>query len=162
MKEIAILDRTIKNKIFTIRNVQVMLDSDLAELYGVSTKRLNEQVIRNLERFPENFRFQLTKEECNHLNLQPKIITDYENVIPRERILRSQIATLNNNRGKHRKYIPYVFTEEGVAMLSGVLKSETAVNVSIQIINTFVAMRKIISKNLELFNRLDSIEQKHL
>ena len=115
----------IQSHIYTIRNVQVMLDSDLAELYGVEVKRLNEQVKRNVERFPEEFSFQLTAEENG--------------------VLRSQIATLENRRGKHRKYLPYVFTEQGVAMLSAVLGSETAIRTSIQIINAFVAMRWFIA-----------------
>ena len=94
-----------------IRGQQVMLDRDLATLYGVETKRLNEQVKRNIKRFPEDFMFQLTKDEC----------------------LRSQIATLNKGRGQHLKYMPYVFTENGVAMLSSVLRSDTAIEVNIRI-----------------------------
>ena len=94
-----------------IRGQQVMLDRDLATLYGVETKRLNEQVKRNIKRFPEDFMFQLTKDEC----------------------LRSQIATLNEGRGQHLKYMPYVFTENGVAMLSSVLRSDTAIEVNIRI-----------------------------
>ena len=108
-----------------------MLDRDLAELYGVSTKRLNEQVKRNKERFPERFMVKLTKREFGNL--------------------RSHFATLEKKRGKHRKYLPYAFTEQGVSMLSGVLKSDIAVNVSIQIIDAFVSMRKFISKNSEIF-----------
>ena len=95
----------IESLIKVIRGQQVMLDKDLATLYGVETKRLNEQVKRNIKRFPEDFMFQLTKEEC----------------------LRSQIATLNEGRGQHLKYMPYVFTENGVAMLSSVLRSQTAI-----------------------------------
>jgi len=133
---------TIKNKIFTIRGVQVMLDRDLAELYGVSTKRLNEQVKRNKERFPERFMVKLTKREFGNL--------------------RSHFATLEKKRGKHRKYLPYAFTEQGVSMLSGVLKSDIAVNVSIQIIDAFVSMRKFISKNSEIFFRLDKVERKQI
>lgn len=141
MNEISVInEETIKNKIYTIRGFQVMLDSDLAELYCVESKRLNEQVKRNIDRFPENFRFQLTENEFNNL--------------------RSQFTTLENMRGKHRKYIPYVFTEQGVAMLSAVLKSQTAVQTSIYIINTFVQMRKFISNNAIIFQRLDSLEQK--
>ena len=94
----------IEERIFTIRGKQVMIDKDLALLYGVETKRLNEQVKRNIERFPEDFMFQLTMEEC----------------------LRSQFATLNPAQGRHLKYLPYAFTENGIAMLSSVLRSETA------------------------------------
>ena len=135
-------EESIRNKIFAIRNVQVMLDSDLAVLYNVDIKRLNEQVKRNKERFPKNFMFQLTDTEYNSL--------------------RSQFATLEKGRGIHRKYLPFVFTEQGVAMLSGILRSDTAIKASIHIINAFVAMRKFISKNAELFGRLDSVERKQL
>ena len=102
-----------------IRGQQVMLDRDLATLYGVETKRLNEQVKRNIKRFPEDFMFQLTKDEC----------------------LRSQIATLNEGRGQHLKYMPYVFTENGVAMLSSVLRSDTAIEVNIRIMRAFPNFR---------------------
>lgn len=136
--------KTIESKILTIRNQQVMIDRDLAELYGVETKRLNEQVRRNINRFPENFMFQLTTEETN----------DY--------FSRSQFATLKNKedgRGQNIKYLPYVFTEQGVAMLSAVLKSETAVQMSIQIMNAFVAMRHFLSSNAKIFVEIDSIKQ---
>jgi hypothetical protein len=132
----------IENRIFTIRGVQVMLDSHLAELYMVETGRLNEQVKRNTERFPKEFMFQLTADE-------------YES-------LRSQIAILKNTRGQHRKYLPYVFTEQGVAMLSAVLRSDTAVTVSIQIMQAFVQMRKVLTQNAALFQRLDNVERKQL
>lgn len=105
-----------------IRGQQVMLDRDLATLYGVETKRLNEQVKRNIKRFPEDFMFQLTKDEC----------------------LRSQIATLNEGRGQHLKYMPYVFTENGVAMLSSVLRSDTAIEVNIRIMRAFTSMGKFM------------------
>ena len=101
----------IESLIKVIRGQQVMLDRDLATLYGVEVKRLNEQIKRNIKRFPKDFMFQLTKEEC----------------------LRSQIATLNEGRGQHLKYMPYVFTENGVAMLSSVLRSDTAIEVNIRI-----------------------------
>ncbi len=131
----------IQNKIHTIRGLSIILDSDLAELYDVEIKRLNEQVKRNIQRFPEKFRFQLNEEE-------------YE-------ILRSQIATLRlkNDWGKHRKYLPYVFTEQGVSMLSAVLKSDTAIDISIKIMDSFVNMRKFISTNAQIFQRLEKLEQ---
>jgi len=152
-REINIVDsNSIQNRIFTIRGLQVMVDSDLAELYGVENKRLNEQVKRNIERFPEQFRFQLTQEELE--NLKSQIATTSNTS------LRSQIATLETGRGKHRKYLPYVFTEQGVSMLSAVLRSETAIKVSIQIMDAFVGMRKFIANNAAIFHRLDSIEQK--
>lgn len=115
-----------------IRGQQVMLDRDLATLYGVETKRLNEQVKRNIKRFPEDFMFQLTKDEC----------------------LRSQIATLNEGRGQHLKYMPYVFTENGVAMLSSVLRSDTAIEVNIRIMRAFTSMRHFLQNNAEVFQRL--------
>lgn len=145
----------IQRKIYTIRGLQVMLDSDLAELYGVEVRRLNEQVRRNSERFPEQFMFRLTSDEYDFLRSQIATLKMEEN-------LRSQNATLNDKRGQHRKYLPYVFTEQGVAMLSAVLKSETAVRMSIQIINAFVAMRRFISSNAQIFKRLDTLEIKQI
>ena len=130
----------IQSQIYTIRGVQVMLDSNLAELYGVEVRRLNEQVKRNIERFPDCFCFQLNADE--------------------NKILTSQIATIEGGRGKHRKYLPYVFTEQGVAMLSAVLRSETAVRTSIQIIDAFVNMRRFILSNAGVFQRLDILELK--
>jgi hypothetical protein len=143
----------IQNKIYIIRGLQIMLDKDLAELYQVESKRLNEQVKRNIERFPSNFMFQLTQNEYD--NLRSQFATS-----SLDDSLRSQIATLENNRGKHTKYLPYVFTEQGVAMLSAILRSKIAIDVSIQIIDTFVQMKKFISNNALLFQRLDSLEQK--
>ena len=101
---------TIKDRIFTIRSKQVMIDRDLAELYGVETRVLNQAVKRNIKRFPSEFMFQLTQKEWENLKLQ--------DAITKEISLRSQNATLDKGRGKHRKYLPYVFTEQGVAMLS--------------------------------------------
>ncbi|MEW6551096.1 MAG: ORF6N domain-containing protein, partial [Campylobacterota bacterium] len=124
----------ISNKIYTIRGLQVMLDRDLAELYQVEVKRLNEQVKRNIERFPQSFRFQLTQDEYEHL------MSKFDTSSSKES-LRSHFATLENGRGKHRKYLPYVFTEQGVSMLSAVLRSDIAIKVSIQIIEAFVNMR---------------------
>lgn len=144
----------IQNLIYTMRGVQVMLDSDLAELYNVKTGRINEQVKRNVTRFPKEFMFQLTKDEYDTLMSQIAISTNDS--------LRSQNATLEKGRGEHRKYMPYVFTEQGVAMLSSILRSETAVKVSIQIIDAFVGMRKFISQNAGIFQRLENVELKQL
>ena len=138
----------IENKIRIIRNQQVLIDRDLAEMYGVETRVLNQAVKRNIERFPENFMFQLTKEET-------------EKVMSQTGISRSQIVILNkpeDNRGKNIKYLPYAFTEQGVAMLSAVLKSETAVNVSIQIMNAFVSMRRFLQNNMQLFDEIVSLK----
>ena len=142
----------IQNRIYTIRNVQVMLDIDLAELYDVEVKRLNERVKRNIERFPESFRFQLTDSDLEFLISQVVISNDGKN-------LKSQFAT-SSWGGRRTK--PYVFTEQGVAMLSAVLRSETAIKMSIQIINAFVAMRRFIASNAQIFQRLDALEIKQL
>lgn len=138
---ITIENQTIQNKIYTIRGVQVMVDRDLAELYGVETRRLNEQVKRNVERFPEEFMFQMTKDE-----LEEWI---------------SQIATSNKETMGLRK-MPFVFTEQGVSMLSAVLKSDTAVQTSIQIMSTFVNMRKFLQNNASIFQKIESIEKRQI
>jgi phage regulator Rha-like protein len=157
----------IENRIFVIRNQQVMIDRDLALLYGVETKRLNEQVKRNIERFPERFMFQLTKEEQEYYDRQRSQIATLE-VENNGQSLRSQIATLNdlksqnatsNMRGKYSKYLSYAFTEQGVAMLSSVLRSETAVQVSIRIMDAFVTMRRFLQNNAQIFVELGSIKQ---
>ena len=114
--------------IYEIRGKQVMLDSDIAMLFGYETKYLNRQVQRNINRFPENYCFQINDKEYNSL--------------------RCQIGTLELGKGKHKKYLPYVFTEYGITMLAGVLKSDTAVSMSLKIVNTFIAMRKYINNNL--------------
>ncbi|MCX6150250.1 MAG: ORF6N domain-containing protein [Ignavibacteriales bacterium] len=150
---IVVYDSTaIQRKIYTIRDVQVMLDSDLAEFYGVKTKRLNEQVNRNNERFPDEFMFRLTEVEYEEWKSQ--IVTS------NSMALRSQFATSIKKGG--RRYLPYAFTEQGVAMLSGVLKSDTAVKMSIQIISAFVAMRKFIINNAQLFQRIDTVERRQI
>jgi len=130
----------------------VMLDSDLARLYGVETKVLNQAVKRNIERFPQEFSFQLTVEESNFLRSQ--FVT-----LEGEMNLKSQIVT--SSWGGRRK-ATYAFTEQGVAMLSAVLHSDTAIKISIQIINAFVTMRKFISANAQIFHRLDGLERKQI
>lgn len=150
-KDFSLSPKQIENRIFSIRGVQVMLDSHLAEIYNVTTGRLNEQVKRNSKRFPEDFMFQLTQVEWENLLVQLA-----------KSNLRSQNAILENERGKHRKYLPYVFTEQGVAGLSGVLKSETATKVHVAIMRAFVAMRKLIQGNQLIYDRLDRIELKQL
>lgn len=137
--------QNIESKILTIRNQQVMVDRDLAELYGVETKVLNQAVKRNIERFPEEFMFQLTEEEA------------YSS--------RSHFVTLNvsnNKRGLNIKYLPYAFTEQGVAMLSAVLKSEQAIKASILIMKAFVAMRHFLQNNAQIFTELDQIKRHQL
>jgi len=138
-------DDEIKNLIYTIRGKQVMLDSDVAMLYHYETKKINQAVKRNIDRFPEKFCFRLTENEFFYL--------------------RSQSVTLNkkvNNGNVIRKYLPYVFTEQGIAMLSGVLKSDIAVRVSISIMDAFVEMRKFLMINGQVFDRLTNIEYKLL
>jgi hypothetical protein len=142
----------IQNCIYSIRNVQVMLDSDLARLYGVETKVLNQAVKRNIERFPKEFSFQLTVEESNSLRSQFATLDGEMN-------LKSQFVT--SSWGGRRK-ATYAFTEQGVAMLSGVLKSATAVQISIQIMSAFVAMRRFIASNADVFQRLDAVERKQI
>lgn len=130
----------IEQRIFVIRGIQVMIDRDLAELYGVEPKRLGEQVRRNIERFPEVFRFQLTETEKNQL------VANCDRFEPL----------------KHSSAPAYAFTEQGIAMLSAVLRSDTAVKVSIQIMQTFVAMRRFLASNAPLLQRLDTLEKRQL
>ncbi len=141
-------DYSIKSRILTIRGVQVMLDRDLAELYGVQTKMLNQAVKRNIERFPERFMFRLSKDDIDSLRSQiaPSNTQSDTIAFPHEAYgasLRSQIVTLNKKQGQHLKYMLYAFTEQGIAMLSAVLKSGTAVSVSIKIMDAFIAMRRV-------------------
>ena len=142
----------IENKIFIIRGVQVMIDRDIAELYGVETRRLNEQVKRNIERFPKEFMFQMNDEEFENWKSQI-VISNLDN---NSSNLMSQFAT--SSWGGIRKP-PYVFTEHGVTMLASVLKSETAVKASIQIVKAFVSMRHFVANNAELFAELKAIRQ---
>jgi len=145
--------KEIVNRIFTIREKQVMLDYHLAEIYNIETRTLNQAVKRNEDRFPESFMFQLTEEEYQNLTSQFVVSSSDES-------LRSQFVILKTGRGKHRKYLPFVFTEQGVAMLSAVLRSETAVRVSIEIMNAFVEMRKLIGSHIGLLQRIDQVEIK--
>ena len=135
------INEDIKNLIYTIRNKQVMLDSDVAMLYHYETKKVNQAVKRNIDRFPERFCFQLTEKELE--------------------LMWSQIVTtskLEDNKYRSKKYLPYVFTEQGIAMLSGILKSEVAIQVSIKIMDAFVEMRKFLILNGQVFERLTNVE----
>ena len=137
-----IAQEIIEHRIYIIRGHKVMLSMHLAELYEVETKVLMQAVKRNIERFPDDFMFQLTWKEVDSL--------------------RSQIVTLKKGgRGRHRKYLPYAFTEQGVAMLSGVLSSPTAISVHIQIIRTFVNLRRMATSGQELWLRIDEMEKKY-
>ena len=138
MNELIIPNEIIENKIYFIRNVKVMLDSDLAALYDVETSQLKRQVRRNIERFPEDFMFELTSVE-------------YE-------ILRCQIGILK--KGQHSKYLPMAFTEQGVAMLTSVLNSKTAINVNIQIIRVFTKIREVLIDTLNLKLEIENIKKK--
>jgi len=137
VNELVINEQNIQNKIYTIRGVQVMLDRDLAELYSVETKRVNEQVKRNIERFDDDFMFQLTDKEFDYL--------------------RSQNATARFSKVRNN---PYVFTEQGVYMLATVLKSDTAINVTKQIMRTFTKMKSFLHQNVGMFERFERIEQR--
>jgi len=131
----------IESKMFLIRGQRVMLSQHLAELYEVEQKILNQAVKRNIERFPEDFMFQLTEEE--------------------DALLRSQIVTLKTGRGQHSKYLPYAFTEQGVAMLSSALRSERAIQVNIEIMRAFVRLRQMLATNAELSKKLIALEKKY-
>lgn len=139
MKKPAMIpDDIIENKIYLIRGKKVMFDRDLAQLYGVLTKNLNKAVSRNMEKFPDDFMFQLTKDELHNL--------------------RFQFGT--SNRGG-RRYMPFVFTEQGIAMLSSVLKSKTAIRVNIQIMRTFTKIREMIVSNKVLREKIEAMERKY-
>lgn len=138
----------IKDLIYTVRGKQVMLDSDVARLYHYKTKSLNLAVKRNIDRFPEEFCFQLTENEVELLRFQNETSKENVNVV-------------KENRGG-RRYLPYVFTEQGIAMLAGILRSEIAVKVSINIIKAFIEMRRFILSNGQIFERLTNIEYKLL
>lgn len=131
----------LSQKIYFIRGQQVMLDSDLAQLYGIETKAFNRALKRNLDRFPDDFMFQLTNQELA--------------------ILRYQIGTSSFDAWGGRRYLPYVFTEQGVAMLSGVLTSKTSVQVNIAIMRSFVEVRRILAGNKELASKLFELEKKY-
>lgn len=137
-------DERIETKIFLIRGRKAMMDRDLAELYGVEIRALNQSVKRNIERFPEEFMFQLNKQEVEIWQFQSS---------------RSQFVILK--QGKNIKYAPYVFTEPGVAMLSSVLNSKKAIQVNIQIIKTFIKLREMIATNKDLRIKIEEMEKKY-
>jgi len=145
----------IHNKVFTIRGMRVMIDFHLAELYGVETKALNQGVKRNLKRFPPDFMFQLTAREWEVLKDEIALSSSEADVS----ILRSQIVTAKSYEGSKRRSIPYVFTEQGVAMLSTVLKSDRAIDVNITIMRAFVILRHHTSNYKELSERIDALER---
>jgi hypothetical protein len=130
--------QVIQSKIYEIRGLKVILDRDLAQMYEVSTSNLNKAVKRNMDRFPERYMFQLTKEECS----------------------RFQFGILNHSRGSNIKYLPYAFTEQGVAMLSGVLHSDIAIQMSINIIDAFVYMRNYIIQNISASKEIENLKER--
>ena len=157
----------IESLIRVIRGQQVMLDSDLAMLYGVETKALNQAVKRNINRFPEDFMFQLTKDEASRSRSQFATL-DKKEILLRSQIvtsnqgfesLRSQIVTIKNGRGQHTKYLPYAFTRNGIAMLSSVLRSDTAVEVNIRIMRAFTIIPQLVNHNTQIIERIFNIEQ---
>ena len=158
-KLMVIPSERVVSKIFLIRSKKVMLDKDLADLYGVETKVLNQAVKRNLERFPADFMFQLNKQEAEIWKSQIEISNLRYQIGTSS--LRSQIVTLKNGRGQHIKYLPYVFTEQGVAMLSSVLNSKRAIQVNIQIIRTFTQLRELLMTNKELRIKIENMEKKY-
>jgi len=139
--ELTMPDQVVERRILLARGQKVLLDSDLASLYGVTTKRLNEQVKRNIDRFPEDFMFQLTADEHD--------------------ALRSQIATLKTGRGQHRKYPPFVFTEHGAIMAASVLNTSQAIEMSVYVVRAFVRLREILTTHKELARKLDDLEKKY-
>ena len=149
MEELISLEN-IQNKIYIVRGKHVMLDRDLAELYSVETKQLNKSVNRNIDRFPEKFRFKLTNEEYENLKFHFGTSS-----------LRSNISILEKQHGG-RRYLPYAFTEQGVSMLSAVLRSTTAIEISIKIIDSFVNMRRFLYQNASLFDKIDELKTKQL
>ena len=158
----------IRSRIFTIRGVQVMLDRDLAELYGVATKVLNQAVKRNIERFPERYMFQLTKEEFENWKAQIEFSSMKEGLGSQNvtlnrgetsSILRSQIVT---SRWGGMRYLPYAFTEHGIIMLASVLNSPTAVEASVRITDTFVTMRRTLASIAPLLSRIEATERRQL
>ena len=143
--------RSIQNRIYEIRGERVMLDRDLAALYETETKALNLAVKRNMKRFPQDFMFQLTKQEFDDLRSQIETLENTDS-------LRLQNETLKKGRGQHPKYLPYAFTEQGVSMLSGILNSDKAINMNIAIMRAFVAIRKILIQGNDLKLQLQAIK----
>jgi phage regulator Rha-like protein len=159
--------RSIQNRIYEIRGERVMLDKDLAALYETETKALNLAVKRNLKRFPKDFMFQLTKEEFEGLRFQIETLDNSDHPLrlqnepsENDNSLRFQFETLKSGRGQHSKYPPYAFTEQGIAMLSGVLHSDKAINMNIAIMRAFVEIRRIVFRQNDLREQLREIKEK--
>jgi hypothetical protein len=146
--------RSIQNRIYEIKGERVMLDRDLASLYEIETKSLNLAVKRNIKRFPKDFMFQLTKEEWDNLRFQS------ETLEKQQYPLRLQNETLKTRRGQHSKYLPYAFTEQGVAMLSGVLNSDKAIQMNIAIMRAFVEVRRFLLQQNDLKEQLKELKER--
>jgi phage regulator Rha-like protein len=145
--------QSIQNRIYEIRGERIMLDKDLAALYEVETKRLTEAVKRNIKRFPPDFMFQLTREEYEAIKMQVETLENSHSS-------RSQFATLKNGRGQNIKYLPYAFTEQGVAMLSGVINSDRAIEMNIAIMRAFVEIKKILLQQNDMKHQLQEIKER--
>lgn len=150
---------SVEGKIYIIRGEKVMFDSDLAELYQVETRILNQAVKRNIGRFPTDFMFQLTNEE--ELNLRSQFVASNYMANNKTSSLRSQSVILKNSRGTHKKYVTNVFAEQGIAMLSSVLRSERAILVNIQIMRTFTKMRHMLLSHADLKEKIEQLEKKY-
>ena len=146
--------QSIQNRIYEIRGERVMLDSDLAALYETETKFLNLAVKRNVKRFPKDFMFQLIKEEFEDIRLH------FETLEKSDHPLRLQNATLKKSRGQHSKYLPYAFTEQGVAMLSGILNSDRAINMNIAIMRAFVEVRRVLLRHNDLKEQMKELKDR--
>jgi hypothetical protein len=155
MNKLRVSDIYIEDLVYIVRGQKVMLDSDLALIYGVDTRRLNEQVKRNIGRFPEDFMFRLSKGDYESLRSQIATLK------AGEQIQRSQFATFDKRRGKHRKYLPYVFTEHGAVMLASVLNSPQAIEASMKVVKVFVRLREILSTHKELAKKIEELEQRY-
>lgn len=145
--------RSIQNRIYEIRGERVMLDRDLAQLYEIETKVLNQAVKRNIMRFPPDFMFQLTREEFESMQFQVEPLETPQ-------VSRSQFVTLKINRGQNLKYLPYAFTEQGVAMLSGIINSDKAINMNIAIMRAFVEIKKILLRESDMKEQLREIKER--
>lgn len=158
--------KSIQNRISEFRGQRVMLDFNLAVLYEIETKVLNQAVKRNLQRFPQDFMFQITKEEYEDLRFQIETpetrnsLGSQIETLENNNSLRSQIVTLKRGRGQHSKYLPYAFTEQGVAMLSGILNSDKAINMNIAIMRAFVAIRQLTLQEMDLKTQLKEIKER--
>lgn len=146
--------QSLQNRIYEIRGQRVILDKDIAQLYEIETKVLNQSVKRHIERFPEDFMFQLTNDEIDSLNFQ---IMDLNKDSIRSR---SQIVTLNTTRGTNIKYLPLAFTEQGVAMLSGIINSKKAINMNIAVMRAFVELRRVLLIKTDFKHQLDEIKER--